>query len=91
MIAKISKETYKDNEKWLKNHPELSVGCYVRENRDGEISLRLERISDITSNTGRYIPGWEEIPYPEFMQESIQIPAFITRDMQKHEIMLEWF
>jgi len=91
MIAKISKSAYQENKLWLKKHPELSLSCYIHQDKDGEISIRLERISDITTNTGRYIPGWSEIPYPEFMQESLHVPKCILDDMQEHEIKLEWY
>ena len=89
MIAKISKREYQNNKKWLKKHPELSVSCYIRQNRDGELSVRLERIGDITTNSGRYIPGWSEIPYPDFLQSTITIPKHCI-DEHEHNLILEW-
>ena len=89
MIAKISTATYQNNKKWLKKHPELSVGCYVHQDKDGEISIRLERISDITTNTGRIIPGWVEVPYPDFLQSTIIIPKHCI-DEHEHHLFLEW-
>ena len=91
MIAKLRKSEYQENEKWLKKHPDLSLGCYARITSDDEISLRIVRISDVVSNTGRYIPGWSEIPYPNFLQSKITIPRFCMDNTDGDiDLPLEW-
>jgi hypothetical protein len=87
--VRISKESYQENKLWIRKHPELSLGCYIRRDRAGDLHIRLERISDTTSNTARYIPGWQEVPYPDFLAGSLFVPRHVL-DENTHSIPLEW-